>query len=146
MNWGKSIVLAFVLFIGFIMYFVIKISTDKGKNHQLVTEKYYNKELTYQDRIKASENAKILGVDIKIKKVKEGLQVILPNQLVLEKASANLLFYRPSNELLDFEISIPTIKDSLIISKEKLLQGRWNVSVDVKSGKKSYLYTKEIVY
>ena len=44
-NWGTGIVLAFIGFIGFILYFVIRMSTDDSANHDLVTEEYYKKEL-----------------------------------------------------------------------------------------------------
>ena len=47
-NWGTGIVLAFIGFIGFILYFVIRMSTDDSANHDLVTEEYYKKELSYQ--------------------------------------------------------------------------------------------------
>ena len=37
LNWGTGIVLAIVAFIGFIMYFVITMSTDTAYSHDLVT-------------------------------------------------------------------------------------------------------------
>ena len=44
-NWGTGIVLAILAFVGFIMYFFIITLTDKKYDHQLVTEKYYEKKL-----------------------------------------------------------------------------------------------------
>ena len=50
-NWGTGIVLAIIAFIGFILFFVIKMSTDDRANHDLVTEEYYKAELGYQKEI-----------------------------------------------------------------------------------------------
>ena len=47
-NWGTGIVIAFVLFISFILYFVIKTSTDTTYEYDLVAKDYYKDELEYQ--------------------------------------------------------------------------------------------------
>ena len=52
-NWGTAIVLVFIGFISFIMYFVIKMNTNKKYEHDLVTEDYYSKELAFQEEIDA---------------------------------------------------------------------------------------------
>ena len=38
LNWGKAIVIAFALFITFIMYFVLKVQSDSKYDNELVTE------------------------------------------------------------------------------------------------------------
>jgi hypothetical protein len=48
LNWGTSIVLVIGAFMAFILYFVISISSNKKYNYDLVSEKYYEKELIYQ--------------------------------------------------------------------------------------------------
>ena len=54
-NWGTGIVIAIVAFIGFILYFVITMSTDKTYSYDLVTDKYYQQELKYQQEIDAKK-------------------------------------------------------------------------------------------
>ena len=49
-NWGTGLVVAMALFIGFILYMVITMSTDKKFSFDLVTEEYYAKEMVYQKR------------------------------------------------------------------------------------------------
>ena len=80
-NWGTGIVIAIVLFMSFIMYFVISMSTDKKFSHDLVTEKYYEKELAYQDQIDAEENTRQLKEGIRIVKSEKGLLIYLPKEL-----------------------------------------------------------------
>ena len=48
-NWGTGIILAFIGFIGFILYFVINASTDVKYRHDLVSQNYYEEELNYQN-------------------------------------------------------------------------------------------------
>ena len=38
-NWGTGIVIAIMAFMGFILYFVITMSTNNSYSHDLVTEK-----------------------------------------------------------------------------------------------------------
>jgi hypothetical protein len=38
LNWGTSIVVAFVLFMSFIMYFVIKVQSNSKYDNELVVE------------------------------------------------------------------------------------------------------------
>ena len=68
-NWGTGIVITIIAFIAFIMYFVITMSTDNAYSHDLVTDKYYQEELNYQEEINAEKNAKKLSENIKIEGV-----------------------------------------------------------------------------
>ena len=43
-NWGTGIVIAFALFMSFILYFVFKVQSDSKYDNELVTEDYYKKE------------------------------------------------------------------------------------------------------
>ena len=67
-NWGTAIVLAFIVFISVILFFVVRMSMDNRANHDLVTEEYYKAELGYQDEIDAENNDKDNLVQLKIKK------------------------------------------------------------------------------
>ena len=88
-NWGTGIVLAFVAFIGFILFFVVKMSTDNRANHDLVTEEYYKAELGYQKEIDAETNTKNLSAKLELKKTPEGLLVRFPEDLNPEKIVGN---------------------------------------------------------
>ena len=51
LNWGFGIIVAFVSFIGFILFFVITMSSDKKYSYDLVATDYYNQELKFQNKI-----------------------------------------------------------------------------------------------
>ena len=72
-NWGTGIVIGMTLFIGFIMYMVITMMTDKNYDHDLVTEAYYAKDLAYQQEIDAEKNANdaVLKMQEKVNQLEE---------------------------------------------------------------------------
>jgi len=73
-NWGTGIVIAIIGFMSFILYFVITMSTDNTYSYDLVTDKYYQAELDYQQEINAEQNANALTEKIQIEKHKNGFK------------------------------------------------------------------------
>ena len=145
-NWGTGIVIAFILFIAFIMYFVINMNLNKKYDHDLVTEDYYQEELLHQNVIDKVDNAKELKENVSWKKTDDGILISFPKDLDYKKITGKVFLYRPSNKKLDSEISISLSDYYLIIPKTSLLAGRWNLNVDWKYDGKSYLYKESIVY
>lgn len=145
-NWGTGIVLAFIGFIGFIMYFVVSMNTNDKYDHDLVTEDYYKKELEYQDSIEKEKNAKGLKAQVSWKKTNEGLLIVFPEELNPKQIKGHVFLYRPSNKAFDFEMPLSLSDHNLLIPDKLLLDGRWNISVDWKYDGKPYLYKKEIIY
>ncbi len=145
-NWGTGVIVAFVLFISFIMYFVISMNTNKKYDHDLVTEEYYQQELEYQNDIDKEKKATGLKENIQWKKSDNGIVIIFPNDLDFKEVSGKVFLYRPSNKQLDFETAISLSDYNLLIPDKRLLDGRWNIKVDWQYKGKSYLYKKEIIY
>jgi len=145
-NWGTSIVIAFILFIAFIMYFVISMMTNKKLDHDLVTEQYYEQELLHQQEIDKENNAKKLIENVSWKKTNDGILISFPKNLDYKNITGKVFLYRPSNKKLDSEISISLSDNQMLIPKTLLLDGRWNIKVDWKYDGKSYLYKESIVY
>ncbi len=145
-NWGTGIVIAFIGFIGFIMYFVINMNTNKKYDTDLVTEDYYRQELEFQNDINKVANSKNLEKNIRYKKTDEGLIIEFPETLKAENITGKVFLYRPSNKQFDFETDISLSNHNLLIPDKRLLDGRWNIKVDWQYNRKSYLFKKEIVY
>ena len=61
-NWGTYIVIAFALFISFIMYFVLKVQSDSKYDNDLVVEEYYKHDVHFQDEMARIQNAHDLKV------------------------------------------------------------------------------------
>ena len=143
-NWGTGIVIAIIAFMSFIMYFVITMSTDKSYKHDLVTEKYYEKELEFQDQIDATKNASELEENITLINTLEGLQIIFPSNFPPEEIEGKVFLYRPSNKQLDFEIPISISNTYLLVPEKRLLDGRWNITVSWSYKNTSYLFKEEL--
>ena len=142
LNWGVGIVITIACFIGFIMFFVIKMSTDKKYDHDLVTEEYYKQELAYQDQIDAQQNSARLAKNIQVEVTAEGIQILFPSEKQNIKGEVSL--YRPSNKKLDLEIPISLENQQMLIPVEKLVEGKYKLSINWKSNKTTYLYKKDL--
>ncbi len=145
-NWGTAIVLVFIGFISFILYFVVKMNTNKNYEHDLVTEDYYKQELAFQNEINAEKNSKALLKDIIVKKTAKGLVISFPEDKNYSDISGTISLYRPSNKKLDFEIPISLSASEFIIEDKNLLEGRWNITIDWKYENISYLFKKSLTY
>jgi hypothetical protein len=145
-NWGTGIVLAFIGFIGFILFFVVKMSMDDRANHDLVTEDYYKKELSYQKEIDAESNANNLSSKLEVVKTTEGLVVEFPENIDPEKIKGFVSLYRPSNKHLDFDLPISLSNSHLLIPDKRLLDGRWDINISWEYLGKSYLFKESLTY
>lgn len=145
-NWGTGITLVMISFIGFILYMVITMSTDKNYSYDLVTEEYYAKEMVYQTEIDAEKNLNRLEEKITGQKTADGWLLSFPSELTNENIQGNLFLYRPSNQQLDFNLPLVLKGSQLLIPAQQLIDGRWNITIDFKYKAKDYLYKKSIVY
>jgi nitrogen fixation protein FixH len=145
-NWGTGIVIAFIAFISFIMYFVINMMTNDKYEFDLVTENYYGQELEFQHDIDKQKNAKNLVENISWSKTGDGILIHFPENLKINDITGNVFLYRPSNKHLDFETEISLSSHTLLIPDKRLLDGRWNITIDWKYNGTSYMYKQEISY
>ena len=145
-NWGTGIVLAFIAFIGFIMYFIITMNVSDKYDHDLVTEDYYAEELSYQNDIDKLNNAKDLIENVYYVKTVDGLKINFPKDLDYKEITGKVFLYRPSNKQLDFETPISLSNPYLLIPDNRLVDGRWNIKIDWQNNGKSYLYKASINY
>ncbi|WP_431162862.1 FixH family protein [Flagellimonas beolgyonensis] len=145
-NWGTGIVLAFIGFISFILYFVFRMSTDDRANHDLVTEEYYKKELTYQQELDASNSATEMNANLTVEKTDEGLVIYFPERFDPSKISGTVSLYRPSNKHLDTNFPISLSKTHLLIPDNRLVDGRWDITVKWEYEGKSFMHKEKLTY
>ncbi|RFN60272.1 FixH family protein [Marixanthomonas ophiurae] len=145
-NWGTGIVIGIAAFICFIMFFVIKMSTNDKYSYDLVVEEYYKKELAFQQEIDAEENLKLLTEKIKEERTNEGWLFSFPKEINLDKVSGTVFLYRPSNKQLDFQFPLKFSGSNLLIPNKRLVDGRWNINITWDYEGKKYLFKKEILH
>ncbi|AIG29959.1 cytochrome Cbb3 oxidase maturation protein CcoH [Flavobacterium psychrophilum] len=144
-NWGTGIVIAFALFISFILYFVFKVQSNAKYDNELVVEEYYKHDAKFGDEMIRAENAQDLKLKPIITVAAEAISIVFPNTFIPKKIKGKVSLYRPSNKNLDFEIPISLTNTTLLIPKKSLVGGRWDINMEWQYDGKSYL-TKEIVY
>ena len=145
-NWGTGIVIAFALFMSFILYFVFKVQSDTKYDNELVTEEYYKKEIRVQSDIQNVQNANDLKVKVVIANTEKGIQITFPKDLDFKKIKGTVSLYRPSNQKLDFETSISLSSSDLLIPKNNLVGGLWDITVEWNYDGKTYLNKEQIYF
>jgi len=105
-NWGTGIVIAFALFMTFILYFVFKVQSDSKYDNELVVEEYYKHDVHFGDEMVRIQNAHDLAQKPIITNTPEGITIVFPDSFVPKNIKGNVSLYRPSNKKLDFEVPI----------------------------------------
>jgi hypothetical protein len=145
-NWGTAIVIAFALFMSFILFFVFRVQSDSKYDNELVTEEYYKKEATVQKDIEYVNNANALSEKVKINNASEGITVSFPKDLDFKKIKGTVSLYRPSNKKLDFVNPIALSDSDLLIPKKNLVGGLWDITVEWTYEGKTYLNKEEVYF
>lgn len=145
-NWGTGVVIAFALFITFILYFVFKVQSDSTYDHELVETDYYKQEQKINSNLDKKANVEGLSELIKIQKNKEGITITFPDELKADAINGKVFLYRPSDQSLDFDIPISMTDHTLLIPRQKLIGGLWNITLDFECEGRSYFYKKPFYY
>jgi len=145
-NWGTGLVIGMALFIGFILFLVYRMTTDNNLEHDLVTEGYYQKEMELQDNIYAQQNTAAMEKQITGIKNDMGYLLQFPEGFEPQKIKGKVFLYRPSNKQLDFELPLELTDPNLLIPDNRMLDGRWNITIDWEYEEKKYRFKKEITY
>jgi hypothetical protein len=145
LNWGTSIVIAFALFMTFILFFVYTAETNSKYHNDLVVEEYYKHDAHFQEEMTKIQNAQDLIDKPTIVKTKEGIEVGFPKVYNPKNIIGKVSLYRSSNKKLDFEVPISTSSATLLIPKKSLVGGLWDITLSWKYENKEYL-TKQTIY
>ena len=145
-NWGVGIVIAFGLFITFILYFVVMVQSDSKYDNDLVVEEYYKHDAKFGDEMARIQNVEDLAQKPTINIVSNGVEIVFPKKKKKKNIKGKVSLYRPSNKKLDFQIPI-SLSDAttLLIPIKSLVGGRWGVNMEWQYDGKSYL-SKETIY
>jgi hypothetical protein len=145
-NWGTGIVIAFALFMSFILFFIIKVQTNSKYDNEFVVNEYYKKELLAQQDLDKEQNAYDLNHKVVIKSGAQGIAIDFPSDFDCKDIQGKVSLYRPSNQKLDFEVPISLSSPHLLIPKSNLVGGRWDISIDWNYQGKKYLNKEEVYF
>lgn len=123
MNWGKGIIVAMALFMGFIVFLVVNLMMHRI---DLESEDYYKKEINYEQEIIAMKNFNKLDEGVILKNQDDFMVVQLPEKVNFKNVEVR--FIRPDDNKLDRTYSIENTKTFLIPNKE-LTKGNYAVEI-----------------
>jgi hypothetical protein len=138
MNWGKWIIVSFVLFAGFIATLV---TVCMRQDVSLVSKDYYQEELTYQEQMARMNNASQLPERPVIQKTGDRLQVDFVEFDKIEKGSLTL--FRPSDSKMDKNFVLePTQESTQSFPISELEKGMYRARMQwVMNGKEYFIET-----
>lgn len=140
MNWGKGIIIVFVIFFAGMAFMAYKSMT---RDIDLVAPNYYEKEIKYQDQIDKINSTSRLKEKLKIETTGGSLVISYPD---ISGLNGEISFYRPSDAKRDFKLPIEAGKDNKqIINTQTLLKGLWRVQVSWNAGVQNYYSEEKIM-
>ena len=143
-NWGKGIVIAFILFMSFILYFVVTMITNPAYDNEMVVEEYYKVDAEYGTVMDQLNAGNALEEKVKISHNAEAISVIFPSDMPAAKIEGIVTLYRPSSKILDFEVPIKISESVLLIPADKLAGGVWKITVAWNYDGKNYMTTEQL--
>lgn len=135
-NWGHGITIAIVLImITFTTAFIVSLSHD----NELVTDGYYEKELTFQDDIRKKENALKYNRKIDYDLDNSELRITISGTGIL--SSGLITLYRADDKNSDVELKIneQTENRMFTIPFTRLKKGKYIIKADWEESGKQYL-------
>ena len=142
MNWGKWIIVAFILFAAFIGTMItIMMKQDIG----LVTKNYYAEDLAFQNQLERKQNTEQLELKPEVTiEQRQVLKVYFPSVSFIESGEVKLV--RPSSEKLDQQVKLEASADSVqVFNLSPLTPGPYRVKLLWKAEGKEFYLEKLIV-
>jgi len=141
MNWGKWIIVSFILFAGFIGTLV---AVCVREDISLVSKTYYKEELNYQEQVKHTNNTNALARKPAIE-FSEGRYLIVKYPDFTSWNQAELKLVRPSNASMDRTFSITNSTDSLqLFDVHNLDKGMYRAKLSWEMNNEKY-FIEEII-
>jgi hypothetical protein len=142
-NWGTGIFIVIALFLLAVVAFYIYISNLDIK---LVEDNYYEKELSYQDRIDKLNNTASLPWKINIEQEPGNIILQFPKLKPPVAPEGTLLFYRPSDPEKDISVSLQLNDSSCqVIDINGMAKGKWVMKLDWKMDGKEYYFEEDLI-
>jgi hypothetical protein len=141
MNWGKWIVVSFLLFAG-LMTTIVTISMKQDVN--LVSSQYYQDDLDFQEQLDRKNNTAALVRQPEITITQQQLQVNFPEKTSVESGVIKL--FRPSTDKLDQNFVLQASNESThVFALKPLDRGAYRVKMTWKVDDKEYYLEKFVV-
>jgi hypothetical protein len=140
--WPLGIIGAFGLFFCGLATVIVIAATH---HETMVSENYYEQELTFQDQINATARATECGAAISTDAASGDVIIRLPAAQLAQKFSGTIALYRPSEPKLDREYQLePKADGTQMLNVSQIASGLWLVRVKWNVGGQDYFLEQKI--
>jgi nitrogen fixation protein FixH len=143
MNWFQKLMLVLVAFVSMMIYFAVR---SVKTSLPLVTEKYYEEEIKYQDKINKQQNESSLEQKLVISSQNNKLFITVPETYQASSVTGNVKLYFPADEKKDKEIPLNIVNGNIQEIDVTGLKGLYTVQVDWNYESKDYFTEKKIFF
>jgi hypothetical protein len=138
MNWGYRILLAYLLFMSMMIYFIF---VANAQHNELIEDHYYERELQFQDRLDAKNNLIATKVQPTIEHQLNTIQIKLPNELHETRTAAQLEFIRWSDQSKDWKPATVTFENGVLnIPDINFIEGLYKLRIKWNYNQKDYQF------
>lgn len=139
--WPYGIVLAFLIFCGFMIGFAVYSTQSKT---ELVAADYYDQEIQYQQVIDGKNRMADFTSALELMIDAENIQIKLPVELH-DADSGHIRFYRPSNENFDYRVEWDAFEQGqLNIAADKFVTGPYQLVLQAYIDGELYFHEERI--
>jgi len=141
--WPYGIITFFVLlFCGIISVLLIALTHSES----MVSEKYYDQEIAFQNQIDSANRARNSGASISRDTTNGNILVTLPAAQLTQSVSGTIELYRPSDPKLDRELQLaPEANGTQTLDVSKLTTGLWQIRARWNAGGQSYFLQERVI-
>ena len=141
--WPYAIVVAMVLFMGYIAMFVYK---AMRQDVDLVSKDYYEQEIKYQDQIEKVKRTQALGdVMLNYNETDNTILLQMPATYRDKSLTGTITLFRPSDDQLDQQLPLQLGRDqSQLLEVQDLESGVWKVRVNFTADNEEF-YTEKTI-
>lgn len=143
LNWGHGVAIA----LGCFMIFILALLFSAGDTGSLVTENYYEKELTFQNEIDAQKNANALTKEELPEMIMQanGINFQFPESVNLADFKGEVYLLRNEDEKKDVRLPIKLLsRNQFLVPSVRLHDGVYELNLSWKDSEKEYLIKKSI--
>ena len=140
MNWGKKILIVYIVFVAGIVFMVFKSSTQKT---DLVTTDYYAKELKYQDKIDEMNRVQALSAPVEVVIKDNALIIRFPKDFAGKKLTGEAVLYCPSDENKDLKNNFSVQDEPVKINIPATNKGLHELHLSWHDGGVTYYFEKK---
>ncbi|WP_229254614.1 FixH family protein [Dyadobacter linearis] len=135
MNWGTGIA---AVYLGFVIMILVLVGMSASQKIDLATDKYYDAELKFQEKIDKTKRALLLPQPLSWELTGDQIRIHFPEGFKDHSISGKLNLYCPSNNQNDRTFKLEPVHNEQLISLKDTPAGRYILQFDWQAGPETY--------